>query len=171
MEAVTHFFSGIFIMVVLQYFIKVTWLLYLLLIPLCIVAHYFIDAIVLITFHTPTPRWKDKIWLVWHGVIIISSVAVAVYVLIFMKSFIWALIAANIPDIYDWLGLRAWFAARKVSLPDNPDLLPRYFMHYWIGRLRARCFSWLPDWREQHKGIITELVIWVACFIVARFLL
>ena len=169
MEAITHFFSGIFIMAVLQYFIKETWIVYVLLFPLCIAAHFFIDAIVLITFHTPTPRPKDKIWVAWHVIIIVGSIIVAI-VFTWVWFFLWALVAANIPDLYDWLGLLAWCSAKKIKISENPDLLPHYFMHYWIGRLRARCFSWLPDWREQHKGIITEVIIWASCIIVASFL-
>jgi hypothetical protein len=169
MEAITHFFSGIFIMAVLQYFIRVTWIVYMLLFPLCILAHFFIDSIVLITFHTPTPRPKDKIWLAWHVIVIVGSIFVAI-VFTWVKFYLWALVAANIPDLYDWLFLRACCAAKKIRLPENPDLLPRYFMHYWIGRLRTRYFSRLPDWREQHKGIIIEVIIWASCFIVAWFL-
>nr|MDO8108998.1 hypothetical protein [Candidatus Sigynarchaeota archaeon] len=165
MEAITHFFSGIFVMAILQHFIPTTWLVLVLLVPLGILLHFFIDAIVFITFHTRTPRLNDKIWVAWHGVIIIGSVLVAIYFTFFMP-YLWALIVSNIPDLYDWVIMRTAFAIKKRKLSTNPDLLPHYFMHYWIGRLRAKCFSRLPDWTEKHRGIITELVIWTVCFIV-----
>ncbi len=168
MQSITHFFSGIFLMALIQALVPVTWLQYVLLLPGGILMHFLVDGPVDITYHPRSPRPQDPFWKGWHLVVIVGSVIVAV---VFWVPYFWGGFFACIVDIVDWGITRPICALKKVQLPEDPNFYPRYFIHYWIGRFRSKCFWFLPDWKEKRRGIVPEIAIWVVFTLVVIFFL
>jgi hypothetical protein len=160
MQSITHFFSGVFLMALIQALVPATWLQYVLLFPCGILMHFLVDGPVEITYHPRTPRMQDPFWKGWHLIVIVGSIVVAI---VFWVPYFWGMFACIVVDIVDWGILRPICALRKVQLPEDPAFFPRYFIHYWIWRFRMKVFPFLPDWKEKHRGIVPEILIWVAC--------
>ncbi|MEX2681712.1 MAG: hypothetical protein Q6373_008930 [Candidatus Sigynarchaeota archaeon] len=168
MQFITHAFSGIFMMALIQALVPVAWLRYVLMLPSGILLHFLVDGLVDITYHPPNPRLQDPFWKGWHAVVIAGSILVAI---VFWVPYFWGVFFACTVDIVDWGITRPVCVLKKVQLPEDPNLYPRYFIHHWIGRFRSRCFSFLPDWKEKRRGILPEIAIWVVSTLVVVFFL
>ena len=164
MQAITHFFSGIFMTLLLQVIPMPGWLRFVLLFPIGIMLHFIIDAIAKMTYHPPEPLTKDKFWVTWHVIIFGGSVFVAIW---FWVPYFWGMLASIVPDIYDWGIIRGVRAYQKHKLGDNyenkSEFMKGHEFHPWVDKFRNKYLEFLPNWNFQKKGIIPELVIWSAC--------
>ena len=167
MQAITHFFSGVFLSAFLTAFVQPTWLAFVLLFPAGIGLHFLIDALAFLTYHPPVALKDDKFWVAWHVIVYAGSVAVAV---VFWVPHFWAMLAAMIPDICDWLIIRPACQLRGKPITGDPKELPRFMFHHWIARFRTRCFPWLPDWTLRRAAVVPEIAIWVACMVAVAFI-
>lgn len=172
MQAITHFFSGIFISILLEP-LGITWLRLLLITGLCVLAHFLIDALAKITYHPPDAKWDDAFWVSWHAIVYVGSVACAI---IFIRSFFFGMLVSVIPDIYDWgiiRGVRAY--KRKHDPAVEQDQEKKQFMEGWefhvlVDKFRERFLSFLPDLNHEAVGILPEIAIWIICILGVVFI-
>ncbi|MHA1369589.1 MAG: hypothetical protein ACTSWN_04625 [Promethearchaeota archaeon] len=166
MQAITHFFSGIFIFIFLQWLGLQPILIYALLFPLGILAHFIIDAFAKMTYHPPDALVKDKFWLTWHVIVYVGSVVVAIF---FWEPYFWGMFSAIIPDIYDWVfirGVRAYKSRHQGTHHDkSSEFMAGWEFHPLVDKFREKALRWMPNWNYRKIGIIPEILIWLVCIL------
>ncbi|MHA1791304.1 MAG: hypothetical protein ACTSVI_01585 [Promethearchaeota archaeon] len=162
-------------MALLNYFIKIQWLAFILLFPLSIAIHFLIDAIAKATYHPPKALTGDKFWITWHLIIYAGSVFVAIY---FWNPYAWGMFASILPDIYDWGIIRVVRHYNKKRQEKDPSRVEREkeFMegkefHPWVEKFRDKFLARLPNLNLQRKGIIPEILIWIGCIAITVLIL
>ena len=145
MQAPTHILSGILLLEIFRAIFPSVqiWIQVVVVLPLAFASHFVLDASSIITYHPPKADWKDWFWVSYHVVIYVGSVVILVF---FLVDYWWVIIAANLPDIIDWLILRAVFKKDPV-------------MHPIADKLRNFLFRKTPNWNHQRWTIIIEFVI------------
>ncbi|MFX1600059.1 MAG: hypothetical protein ACFFB6_05630 [Promethearchaeota archaeon] len=122
-------------------------------------SHFIIDALVIITYHTPDPQKGDLFWLSWQ---IITYGLGAILILLFLP-YILGMLFANFIDIIDWLILRQIYRIRLKN--EDLDWTKNFFFHNIVAIIRKYTLFWLPDWRYEKKGVISEIIIDIALII------
>jgi hypothetical protein len=145
MQAPTHILTGILFLAIFQAIFPSAplWLQVVVVLPLSFLSHFFIDASAIITYHPPKADWKDWFWVSYHLVIYIGSIVLLVF---FVVDFWWAIIAAYLPDIIDWIILRPFFKKEPV-------------VHPIADKLRNFLFKRTPNWNHKRWTIIIEFTI------------
>jgi hypothetical protein len=145
MQAPTHFLFGILIADIFRTIFPdlPIWAIALMTIPLAFGSHFLIDAFAIFTYHPPKADWKDPFWVSYHLIILVLTIVGLVY---FWNAYWWAMIAATLVDIVDWLILRA-------ILKKPPRL------HQYCDKLRTFLFKNVPNLNHTHWTIVVEFVI------------
>ncbi len=156
MQAPTHILTGILLLGIFQAIFPTAplWLQVVVVLPLSLASHFVIDAAAIITYHPPKADWKDWFWVSYHLVIYIGSVVILIF---FVVDYWWVIIAANLPDIIDWLILRPFFKKEPVC-------------HPIADKLRDFLFKRTPNWNHKRWTIIIEFAI-VGVLLTSVFLL
>ncbi len=145
MQAPTHILAGILLLEIFRVIFPTAllWVQLVVVIPLGVASHFIIDAAAIITYHPPKADWTDWFWVSYHLVIYAGSIVLLVF---FMIDYWWVIIAANLPDIIDWLILRLIFKKEPVC-------------HPIADKLRNFLFRKTPNWNHKRWTIIIEFVI------------
>ena len=148
MQAPTHILTGIFLLAAFKAIFPLAplWVQVVVVLLLAVASHFILDASSIITYHPPKSDWKDWFWVTYHLVIYISAVVILVFFLIADYWYWWVIIAANLPDLIDWLLLRAILKKEPV-------------MHKGADKLRNFLFKKTPNWNHKRWTIIIEFVI------------
>jgi len=148
MQAPTHILTGILLLEVFRAIFTESpwWVQVIVVLPLAIASHFLLDASSIITYHPPKADWKDWFWVSYHSLIYIASIALLVYFLVIDSWLWWVIIAANLPDIIDWLILRLIFKKEAVC-------------HPIADKLRNCLFKKTPNWNHKRWTVIIEFVI------------
>jgi hypothetical protein len=126
-------------------------------------SHIFIDAIAILTYHTPEPQKDDKFWVIWHIVIYSLSILSTI---IFLKPFWLGLLFANIIDIWDWLILRPIQKRKRKNTPTS-RWGNNLHAHKMVDWFRNTFFFWLPKWNYKKSGVLIEIsIILISIFII-----
>ena len=166
METITHNLFAVIIQILCFKFVFFP-LNIIFTIILAFLSHIFIDAIGIITYHTPEIQ-KGKFWIVWHVIIYTLSI---VSILIFMIPFWLSMIMANIMDIWDWYILRPIQNRKRKIIPET-NWGEKYYFHRIVDAIRNKLFYWLPKWNYKKGGILIEiLIIVVLVIIIISFLI
>ena len=153
METITHNLFAVIIQILCFNFVFFP-LNIILTIILAFLSHIFVDAIAIITYHTPEiPR--DKFWIVWHVIIYILSI---LSIVIFIIPFWLGLLCANLFDLWDWFILRPIQKKKKKKVPET-KWGEKYYFHRIIDATRNKLFYWLPKWNYKKGGILIEIII------------
>lgn len=144
MQAPTHILTGIFLLEIFRIIFPSSpiWLQIIVVLPLSVASHFLIDACDVITYHPPKADWKDWFWVSYHSFIFIGSIVI----LIFFIEYWWAILAANLPDIIDWIILRLIFKKQPI-------------VHPIADKLRDFLFKKTPNWNHKRWTIIIEFGI------------
>ena len=145
MQAPTHILTGVFLV---ELFLLIfpnapLWLQILVVFPLSFLSHFFVDASSIITYHPPKPDWKDWFWVTYHVIVYIGTAVVLVF---FLVDYWWAIIAANLPDLVDWLTLRLIFKKDPI-------------FHPYADKLRSFLYKKTPNWNHKRWTIVIEFGI------------
>ncbi|MHA1203032.1 MAG: hypothetical protein ACTSQ4_11005 [Candidatus Heimdallarchaeaceae archaeon] len=145
MQAPTHILTGIFLLEVFQAIFPTSplWVQIVVVFPLSFASHFIIDASAIFTYHPPKADWKDWFWVSYHLLIYIGSVVILVF---FLVDYWWVIIAANLPDLIDWIIIRLFFKKEPV-------------FHPIADKLRDFLFKRTPNWNHKRWTIIIEFVI------------
>ena len=145
MHAPTHILTGIFLLEIFRVIFPTAplWLQVVVVLPLSFVSHFFIDAAAIYTYHPPKADWKNWFWVSYQLVIYSGSVVILVF---FLVDYWWVIIAANLPDLIDWIILRLVFKKEPVC-------------HPIADKLRKFLFKRTPNWNHKRWTIIIEFVI------------
>ena len=154
METVTHNLVAVIIQILCFKFLLFPFNIILTII-LAIFSHVFVDAIAVITYHTPEVQKRDKFWLIWHIIIYGLSILSIIF---FIVPFWLSILFANIMDIWDWFILRPiQKRIRKKNMESNWG--DKYYFHNFIDWFRDKFLGWLPKWNYKRTGIIFEILL------------
>jgi len=165
METITHNLVAVFIQILSFIFLIFPWNLIFTII-LAFISHIFIDAISLITYHTPDPQKDDKFWLIWHYFIYAISLF---SIVIFFIPYWLSMLFANIVDLWDWFTLRP---IQKKIRNKNPESKwgDKYYFHRIVDWVREKLFFWLPKRNYKKSGILIEIALILALILSIGFL-
>jgi hypothetical protein len=153
MQLPTHLVSGILIQWLIITIYPATQSIeiliqIILIIVLCLSAHYVIDGFAIATYHPPEPE-NTKFWLYWHIFIYLSGIVI---IISFFNSFLIGMFFANLVDLWDWV-------LRRHVLKKPPQL------HWVAEKLRTQLKKILPELTYNKYGIIPELILIVVTYI------
>jgi hypothetical protein len=158
MNLSTHLLAGILIQITcFKFFIFPFDIIFTII--FAFLSHFIIDALVLITYHTPEPQKGDMFWLVWQ---ILTYGSGAIIVLLFLPYVI-GMLFANLVDIIDWLILRKIHRLKFKN--EEKDWNKDYFFHKIIAKIREKALFWLPNWNYEKKAVISEILIIIGLII------
>ena len=154
METITHNLVAVIIQILCFNFLIFPWNLTFT-IFFAFVSHILVDAIAVITYHTPDPQKEDKFWLIWHYIIYaVSLFSIAIFFIPYWLSMLFA----NIMDIWDWFILRP---IQKKLKNKNPESKwgDKYYFHRIVDWVREKLFFWLPKRNYKKSGVIIEILL------------
>ncbi len=165
METITHNLFAVIVQILCFKFVFFPFNIILTII-LAFLSHIFIDAIGIITYHTPEIQ-RDKFWIVWHVIIYFLSI---LSIVIFVIPFWLGLLCANLFDLWDWFILRPIQNKKKKNVPET-KWGEKYYFHRIIDATRNKLFYWLPKWNYKKGGILIEIsiIIILTIFIILLF--
>ena len=165
METITHNLFAVIVQILCFKFVFFPFNIILTII-LAFLSHIFIDAIGIITYHTPEIK-RDKFWIVWHVIIYFLSI---LSIVIFVIPFWLGLLCANLFDLWDWFILRPIQNKKKKNVPET-KWGEKYYFHRIIDATRNKLFYWLPKWNYKKGGILIEvlIIIILTIFIIILF--
>ena len=145
MQAPTHILTGILLLEIFRTIIpsSLQWLQIIIVLALSLASHFLLDASAIITYHPPKADWKDWFWVSYHLMIYSGSIVLLVF---FLVEYWWVILAANLPDLVDWVILRLFFKKEPV-------------FHPIADKLRNFLFKRTPNWNHKRWSIIIELGI------------
>ncbi len=145
MQAPTHILTGILLLASFQAIFPSApvWFQVIVVFPLSLASHFFLDASSIITYHPPKADWKDWFWVSYHLLVYVGSIVLLVF---FLVDYWWAIMAAYLPDIIDWLILRPFFKKEPV-------------MHPIADKLRNFMFKRTPNWNHKRWTVLIEFGI------------
>lgn len=120
-----------------------------------VISHIIVDALAVITYHTPDVQKGDKFWIIWHYFIYaVSLFSIVIFIIPYWLSILFA----NIVDLWDWFTLRP---IQKKIRNKNPESKwgDRYYFHPIIDWVREKLFFWLPKRNYNKSGIVIEIAI------------
>ncbi len=165
METITHNLFAVIVQILCFKFVFFPFNIILTII-LAFLSHIFIDAIGIITYHTPEIQ-RDKFWIVWHVIIYFLSI---LSIVIFVIPFWLGLLCANLFDLWDWFILRPIQNKKKKNVPET-KWGEKYYFHRIIDATRNKLFYWLPKWNYKRGGILIEIsiIIFLTIFFILLF--
>lgn len=145
LQAPSHLLFGILLLEIFRVIFPSSplWLQIIIVFPLSLASHFFIDASAIITYHPPKADWKDWFWVSYHVIVYIGTVIVLFF---FLVEYWWTIIAATLPDLVDWLILRAIFKKTPI-------------FHPLIDKLRDILYKKTPNWNHKRWTVIIEFAI------------
>ncbi len=145
MQAPTHILTGILLLEIFRAIFPAAplWVQILVVFPLSLASHFFVDASSIITYHPPKADWKDWFWVSYHVLVYAGTIVVLVF---FLVEYWWTIIAANLPDLIDWVILRPIFKKGPV-------------FHPIADKLRAALYKKTPNWNYKRWTIVIEFGI------------
>jgi len=165
LETITHNLFAVIIQVLCFKFVFFP-LNIILTIILAFLSHIFIDAIAIITYHTPNIQ-KNRFWIIWHVIIYTLSI---LSIMIFVIPFWLGLLMANIIDLWDWFILRPLQNRKRKKVPET-NWGEKYYFHRIVDATRNKLFYWLPKWNYKKAGILIEISIIVVLVLLIIFLI
>ena len=157
MQGLTHFLTGVFVYKYLKGKIKRPYDI-VLIIVLSFLSHGVLDSLARATYHPTYAILDDPFWWTFH---IAHYSLCIIFVVYFFKECWYALIASDLPDLWDWFVLRP---SRDLIVKDT-DWAAQFFMHQYIFIIPSVCFEWLPNLNNEPIGIIPEIILDVALFL------
>lgn len=176
MEGITHILIGIVIQLLCFIFFPLP-IAILLTIVFGFFSHFLIDTLAKMTYHTPEAHKDDKFWVWWHIVSLALVLVLVIYILVinWILFFFFFLggIAANLVDIWDWVILRPKQNKLKAENPEAKFWGDKLFIHPIIDGIREKVppFSLMPNWNEEKKGVIVEIITITILWILVAFFL
>ncbi|WP_455465309.1 hypothetical protein [Candidatus Hodarchaeum mangrovi] len=159
MQLPTHLILGIFLQELLSGLIQDTILRVLLIIIICFISHFFVDAFSILTYHPPE-REDTKVWQYWHIFIYVSGIIIF---FLFFNPYWLGMLSAYIPDLWDWFFLRP-LSKRK----NKPELYDKYGIHFIADAIRRPLIRLgVPNLIYNEYGILPEL-IFISLVIIVR---
>jgi len=156
METITHNLIAVFIQILcFLYFIFPLNVIFTII--FAFLSHIIIDALSVITYHTPDPQKGDKFWLIWHYFIyVVSLFSIVIFIIPYWLSMLFA----NIIDLWDWFILRP---IQKKIRNKNPESKwgDKYYLHRIVDWVRKKLFYWLPNRIYKKSGILVEISIMI----------
>jgi hypothetical protein len=145
LQAPTHCLAGILILELFRVIFPSApiWVQILVVLPLSLASHFFIDASSIITYHPPKADWKDWFWVSYHLIVYAGTIVILVF---FLVDYWWTIIAANLPDLVDWVILRPIFKKKP-------------FFHPIADKLRSVLYKKTPNWNYKRWTVIIEFAI------------
>ena len=145
MQAYTHILFSVLLVEIFRTIFPAAplWVQLIVVIPLSLAGHFFIDASAIITYHPPKADWKDWFWVTYHVLVYAGTVVVLIF---FLVDYWWAIIAGTLPDLVDWLILRFIFKKDPV-------------FHPLIDKLRSVMYKRSPNWNHKRWTVIIEYAI------------
>ena len=166
METITHNLVAIIIQILCFYFLIFPWNIIFTII-LAFISHIIVDAIAVITYHTPDAQKEDKFWLIWHYFIYAISLF---SIVIFFIPYWLSMLFANVMDLWDWFTLRP---IQKKIRNKNPESKwgDKYYFHRIVDWTREKLFFWLPTRIYKKSGIMIEILLICGLSLIIIFLL
>lgn len=145
MQAPTHILTGILLLEIFRTIIpsSLQWLQIIIVLALGLASHFLLDASAIITYHPPKADWKDWFWVSYHLMIYSGSIVLLVF---FLVEYWWVILAANLPDLVDWVILRLFFKKEPI-------------FHPIADKLRNFLFKRTPNWNHKRWSIFIEFGI------------
>lgn len=165
METITHNLVAVVIQIICFTFLIFPWNL-IFTILFAFLSHVFVDAIAVITYHTPDVQKGDKFWLIWHYFIY----AVSLFsIIIFIIPYWLSILFANIMDLWDWFTLRP---IQKKIRNKNPESKwgDKYYFHRIVDWVRDKLFFWLPKRIYKRSGVLIEILLICVLSLILIFL-
>jgi len=154
LETITHNLVAVVIQILCFNFLRFPWN-FTFTIFFAFISHIFVDAIAVITYHTPDPHKEDKFWLIWHYFIYMVSLF---SIVIFFIPYWLGMLFANVMDLWDWFILRP--IQKKVKNKDPESKWgDKYYFHRIVDWVRDKLFYWLPKRNYKKSGIIIEILL------------
>jgi hypothetical protein len=166
LETITHNLVAIIIQILCFYFLIFPWNIIFTII-LAFISHIIVDAIAVITYHTPDAQKEDKFWLIWHYFIYAISLF---SIVIFFIPYWLSMLFANVMDLWDWFTLRP---IQKKIRNKNPESKwgDKYYFHRIVDWTREKLFFWLPTRIYKKSGIMIEILLICGLSLIIIFLL
>ena len=165
METITHNLVAVVIQILCFTFLIFPWNL-IVTIVFAFISHIIVDALAVITYHTPEVQKGDKFWIIWHYFIY----AVSLFsIVIFFIPYWLSMLFANIIDLWDWFILRP---LQKKVRNKNPESKwgDKYYFHHIVDWVKDKLFFWLPKRIYKKSGIVIEIVIILVLIVLIGFL-
>ncbi|MHA2290410.1 MAG: hypothetical protein ACXABG_16610 [Promethearchaeota archaeon] len=165
METITHNLAAIILQILCFNFFIIPWNIITTII-VAFLSHVLVDALSVITYHTPEAQKGDKFWLIWHYFIYAVSL---LSIVIFFIPYWLSILFANIMDLWDWFILRPIQKKIKKKTPES-KWGDKYYFHQFVDWIRDNIFFWLPKRIYNKSGILIEILLIVSLSIVIGFL-
>lgn len=152
MQGITHVLAGVLILLYLEGRIQEPYDKALIVI-LAFLSHGLLDSVAVATYHPPEAMFDDIFWVashtLWYGLLIVALV-------LYLRTYWYAILAATLPDLWDWFLVRPVFDWQL----GNPELAETVYLHPYVVYQP----SWLPDLTMNPLGVLPELVLIVILF-------
>ena len=165
METITHNLVAVFIQILCFKFLIFPWNLTFTIV-FAFISHIIVDAIAVITYHTPDVQKGDKFWIIWHYIIYsLSLLSIIVFIIPYWLSMLFA----NIMDLWDWFTLRP---IQKKIRKKNPESKwgDKYYFHRIVDWFRNKLFFWLPKRTYKRSGVFIEILLICVLSLILIFL-
>jgi len=154
LETITHNLVAVIIQSLCFNFLIFPWNL-IFTIFFAFISHIFVDAIAVITYHTPEAQKGDKFWLIWHYFIYAISLF---SIVIFFIPYWLSMLFANIMDLWDWFILRPIQKKIRDNKPES-KWGDKYYFHQIVDWGREKLFFWLPKRNYKKSGVVIEILL------------
>jgi hypothetical protein len=154
LETITHNLVAVIIQILCFYFCVYPWNIILTVI-FAFLSHILVDAIAVITYHTPEPQKEDKFWVMWHYIIYAVSFLSIVF---FLIPYWLSMLFANVMDLWDWFILRPIQKKKRKKKPES-KWGDKYYFHRIVDWVRVKLFFWLPKRIYKKSGVIIEVLL------------
>ncbi len=165
METITHNLVAVVIQILCFSFLIFPWNL-IFTIVFSFISHIIVDAISIITYHTPDVQKGDKFWIFWHYIIYVLSLS---SIIVFIIPYWLSMLFANIMDLWDWLTLRPIQKKIRKKTPES-KWGDKYYFHRIVDWVREKLFFWLPKRNYKKSGILIEIVLIIVFILYIGFL-
>jgi len=154
LETITHNLVAVVIQILCFNFLIFPWN-FISTIIFAFISHIIVDAIAVITYHTPDAQKGDRFWVIWHYFIyMVSLFSIVIFIIPYWLSMLFA----NIMDLWDWFTLRP---IQKKIRKKNPESKwgDKYYFHHIVDWVRKKLFFWLPKRNYKKSGVIIEILL------------
>ena len=149
MQLPTHVTFGVIIQILIGMLIQQRDMFFYFIVFLCaLLSHFILDSLAIMTYHPPN-RQHTNFWLYWHIFVYISGFFLIIGSLYINSLFIIGILGANLPDLWDWVFLRAMIKSQNNKL----------YVHKYANKIRSLFKEQVPDLTFNKIGILPELIL------------
>ena len=154
MQAPTHFLAGVLIQKSVDKTVSVRFRP-VITASLAVISHGFLDKLARLTYHPPKALPNDWLWIAWHSIVALMTAGVLYK---HWRDYKLGITFSSLPDL-DWIIVRPMgYLFPQVLVFKRPilhELLSTILNLFPPFRILDR----LPNWTQERKGIIVEIVL------------